>query len=154
MDRNDPDYKKVETEIFGPDRELIVNFSWAPVFDQTASDAVKRPIFVDRVHITTKAKGVRDFISRAATAKDQQEHPYEWNRFLEQDKTHSVPVTSIPGIKPCEIEMFHARNIHTLQGAAAVETPDPELEAVTMRARRWLIVESGQKPRIKLEAAA
>lgn len=154
MDRSDPNYKKVETEIFGPDAEISTTFSWAPVFDQTASDAVKRPIFVDRVHITTRARGVRDFNSRLATVEDQESYPHEWARFLETDKNHFVPVTSIPGIRPCEVEMFHARNIHTLQGAAAVENPDPELAQATMKARRWLIVESGQKPRIKLEVAA
>ena len=153
MDRSDPDYKKVETALFGADAEISTTFSWAPVFDTTASEAVKRPIFVDKVHITTRAKGVRDFNSRIATVEDQKNYPNEWNRFLEVDKSHFTPVTSIPGIRPCEVEMFHARNIHTLQGAAAVENPDPELQDATMKARRWLIVESGQKPRIKLEAA-
>lgn len=49
--------------------------------------------------------------------------------------------------------MFKASQINTIQAAAAMANPQPELIDAVLRAKRWMAIAAGEKPRIKLEAA-
>jgi len=50
--------------------------------------------------------------------------------------------------------MFRENGITSIQDAAAMTNPQPELVDAVLRAKRWMMVAAGEKPRIKLEAVA
>jgi hypothetical protein len=152
VEKSDPQYKVMEAAIgLPPDAKTLISFTLAEVLDMQESEKVNRPIYVDRVHITVRAEGIRDFTSVLAKDEDKFKYPAEWQAF---QGTQTTPTSSIPGIKPSEIAMLRARRVHTLQDAAMIENPDPEIASCVMKAKRWVAIESGIKPRIKLEAVA
>lgn len=155
MDKNDPHYKDLEQAAgMPPDAKTNASFTMAEVLDHQTSDALNRPIYFDRVHLTIRAEGYRDFASKEATEKDKRDYPREWAAFQDALARKLSGIQCIPGIKPSEIAMLRARRVHTLQEAAAIVNPDPEIADCVMKAQRWVAIESGIKPRIKLEAVA
>lgn len=152
MEKTSPVYKLIEQEMgLPPDAESIVSFSIGAELNYAKSEELQRPIFEDHPLFIHRAKGIKDFMSRRATDEDKERYPKEWAAFLATQ--NDTPVTSIPGIKPSEVEMLRCRSIHTLRAAAELSDPHPEIARAVLNARKWLAIEAGEKPRIKLVAA-
>jgi len=152
MDRNSAEYKAIEREMGMPaDAESLVSFRVCAELNHSKSDELQRPIFEDHPYFVHRAKGISDFTSRRATEADIEAYPQEWAMFLAT--RDDISITCIPGIKHSEIEMLRCRRIHTVKDAAELNDPHPEIARAVMSARRWMAIESGEKPRIKLVAA-
>lgn len=145
---------QIETELFGAAQPVLAHFTISASYDQTESERLGRPIFRDVITICEIVKGQRDYASRPVTEADKKAYPLEWRRFAEAVAAKPYRLEAIPGATPSQIEMLKARGVRTLQQAASIESPDPEIADPVLKARRWLALESGEKPRIRLESAA
>lgn len=152
MDKNSPAYKMIAQEMgLPPDAESVVSFKMCPELNMARSDELQRPIFEDYPYFIHRAKGVTDFTSRRASEEDKANYPREWAQY--EATCNDIPTVCIPGIKPSEIEMLRCRGIHTVRAAAELNEPHPEIAKAVLSARRWMAIEAGEKPRIKLVAA-
>jgi hypothetical protein len=152
VDRNSPDYKRIEQEMgMPPDAESIVSFSICAELNNAVSEELQRPIFEDHIYFVHRLKGHTDFMPRRAKDEDFAEYPREWAHF--QATKHDTPITSIPGVTPSEVEMLRCRKIHTVRAAAELNDPHPEIANAVLNARRWMAIMAGEKPRIKLAVA-
>ena len=122
--------------------------------DGLRSQELGRPIHVDMVSIIEIPEGVADYVTRPATEADKHKYPNEWARFQQALADPKFPIEHLAGAKPCEVAMFRENGITTIQAAAAMTTPQPELVDAVLRAKRWMMVAAGEKPRIKLAAVA
>ena len=122
--------------------------------DGLRSQELGRPIHVDMVSIIEIPEGVADYMTRPATEADKHKYPNEWSRFQQAIADPRFPIEHLAGAKPCEVAMFRENGITSIQDAAAMTNPQPELVDAVLRAKRWMMVAAGEKPRIKLEAVA
>lgn len=152
MDKNSPAYKLIAQEMgLPPDAESIVSFKVCAELNFSKSEELQRPIFEDHPFFIHRAKGIADFVSRRATDEDISRYPREWAAF--EAARNDMPAYCIPGIRPSEVEMLRCRGIHTVRAAAELNDPHPEIAKAVLNARKWMAIEAGEKPRIKLVAA-
>lgn len=152
MERSHPDYKKIEQAIGLPaDKQVVISFVKSKILNPVKSEELNRPIFEDMDFISRRIPGETDYVSRIVSDKDRQDYPSEWAEYLRtRDHSHAA---CIPGIGPAEVEMLRCRGVTTVQAAAELQNPDPEIARAVLNARKWMAIEAGEKPRIKLVAA-
>jgi hypothetical protein len=122
------------------------------------SDELGRPIYVEEIQIVEISEGFNDYVSRpimvGGPKDDAKRFPVEWQLFQEAIAHPKYQAAQIPGIKPHELAMLRERGFHYIQDVAAIANPEPEILQVVLRAQRWMLIQSGAKPRMKLEAVA
>lgn len=144
----------VEREFGLKSRKLHAKFLVGAVPDKERSKELGRSIFVDVITIAEIVDGARDYACRVATDADKRNYPLQWRAFEEARAKRLIPIDCIPGVTPAIRLMLEAIGCRTLQDVAAMESPAPEVADAVLKARRWLALEAGEKPRIRLEAAA
>lgn len=148
------DKEKIESELGLSSKKVHAKFLLTGPMNAQLSAERGRRVHTDVVSIIEIPEGVRDYIARPATEEDKRRYPVQWQKFNEHLANPKFPIEHLAGAKPSEIAMFHAAEVFTIQAAAALTNPQPELVDAVLRAKRWLAIASGEKPRIKLEAVA
>jgi len=144
----------VERELGIPSRQLHAKFLIGAAPDKAQSKERGRPIFVDMVTIAEIVDGAKDFVCRVATDEDKAKYPFQWRAFLDAREKRLIGIECVPGMTPAVRLMLEANGCRTLQDVAAFPSPYPEIADAVLKAQRWLAIDSGVKPRIRLEAAA
>ena len=143
---------RIERELGMAAKRINAKFIVVAEFDQQTSTQVGRPIYKDYPALIEIAEGERDFMPVRATEKHKQKYQEQWQRFQEAMASPRFSVEQIPGIKPSEVCMLNDMGLRTIDAVAGM-SPTPELAAVVLKAQRWLLIASGEKPRLKLEVA-
>jgi hypothetical protein len=150
-----PDQKaRIEAELGISNKKIHAKFVLTAPLHPMLSAETGRPIHTDVVSIVEIHEGIRDYISRPATEEDKAKYPVQWAGFQRALANPQYPIDHLAGAKPSEVAMFKSRGILTIQAAAAIESPPPEIAGAVLRAKRWMAICNGEKPRIKLEAVA
>lgn len=152
-DLSDDQRARIEGELGFGSKKIHAKFIITSRKHPMQSAQLGRPIHEDVVSIIEIPEGVRDYITRPATEEDKARYPRQWAGFLEAVKAPKYPIEHLAGAKPCEIAMFHENGVHTIQDASKMANPQPELVDAVLRAKRWMAITNGEKPRVKLEAA-
>lgn len=166
IDEKDPDLKK-GVGALKDDRKRHCFFLLGAEIDVEASEAggmfpdsdeeragqYRSPIFRDVVMFSVKDPDGKDVTCRTSTLKDQRENPEAWARF--ERVRGMTPIIHLPGASPCVVETAHANRIGTVQALAETDPNTlPELlRPFVLRAQQYLMILSGGKPRIRLQAA-
>ena len=145
---------RIEAELGISNKNIHAKFVLTAPLDPVKSEELGRPIHKDVVSIVEVHEGVRDYISRPATEADKAKYPIQWAGFQKAIANPQFPIDHLAGAKPSEVAMFKSRGILTIQEAASIADPHPELADAVLRAKRWMAICNGEKPRIKLEAVA
>ena len=152
-DLNDEQEARIRNELGMAAKRVHAKFILSPELDHQRSAECGRPIYVDHPYIIEINEGEADYMGRRAKAAAKRHRPLRGERFQKACANPVHSVECIPGIKPSEISMLKESGVLTIQACAQMEAP-PELADVAMKAKRWLAIAAGEKPRIKLEAVA
>jgi hypothetical protein len=151
----------------GSGRKQKIEFLTGAVIDSEASAAggkyeeghprqgdFRAPVYVDRMMISFMDPDPPfNTFQREATKADYAKYPEEWARA--QKIASLTPIAHLPTMTPAKREMCVARGLFWVEQIAEKTAEDvcPELSALPLIAKQYLMIASGQKPRVKLVAA-
>lgn len=114
--------------------------------------AYVRPVYREIVMLSVKDPDGKDVICKKATEIHKREYPQAWARF---EKTrHLTPVGHLPGASKAVSETATGAGIWWVEQLAEKTEDDvcDVLKPFIMRAKQYLMIAQGIKPRIKLAA--
>jgi hypothetical protein len=114
----------------------------------------KEPVYKDVVMVVIiDPEPPHDRVMREATGEDFAKYPKQWAR--DQRFIDLTPIAHLPTMTPAKREMCSARNLYWVEQMSEKKEDDlcDELKPLPMIARQYMMIASGQKPRVKLAAA-
>lgn len=176
----DPETRKLLDEVF-PTSRPRATFYYDARLDPKQTEARGHPVYVSAPFVRIQIPGEKDFVSMPATSEHAQKFAPEWREFQDRGEP-KTSLRAIPTIDPGVIRTLHEIGLHCVEDVAEAEITDavpepvigvpddfdgdlPEttgqlprwMERWQMLARQYLMLkhyaETGQKPRVRLEAA-
>jgi hypothetical protein len=103
---------------FSDDKKLFVQFYSRPVQDTVASNAAKRPIFIDADFVKIMVPGdKRTVIDRLASDEDKQRFAQHFARYKagQAEQTVGTPLDMLPGMTAGKVEEYKHFGIKTIE---------------------------------------
>ena len=122
--------KKLEEMVVGKPQKNNATFFEHARLDVTASKQAGRRMYKNTVYIQETSPGVRDSVSRVATAEDKRRFPEEWDFFERnrQGSNRSPKVDIIPALKLEHMQELIDMGLPTVKILAETEMVPAHLE--------------------------
>jgi len=115
--------------------------------DEIASAREGRPIYHEAPYMGMKARDVKDYLTKPATAEDIEAHPREWEAFQSMRTNPKTSLRCLPKMTMAAFLTLQEMKVASIEDFAARATVYPELESLHAIAKRWVSV--GEEPKAK-----
>jgi hypothetical protein len=141
------------------DDTLHVQFAQASHFDDVATRAEGRPVFVMMDYVTIIVPGDQtSIVHRPVRPSDLDRFPTQWAAFLNgKEQQVGYPLTEWPGVSRAQCDELSYFKITTVEALAGVSDSVCQkfmgINALRDKAKTWIAQRKGEEPALKLAAA-